>query len=123
MGTHGGSPTSMGSGGVHDVAARVKRYKQSQYQQSHQNTGGSAASNSASRGKAQSQRGLSDLLRNQNAKKLTNQYSKYQRMHSNNSNTATNGAGGGLGTLEGRSPTGATTAASGRYAGFGSAEA
>lgn len=28
-----------------------------------------------------------------------------------------------MGTLEGRSPTGATTAASGRYAGFGSAEA
>lgn len=44
-------------------------------------------------------------------------------MHSNNSNTATNGVGGGMGTLEGRTPTGATTAASGRYAGFGSAEA
>lgn len=27
MGPHGGSPTSMGSGGVQDVAARVKKYK------------------------------------------------------------------------------------------------
>ena len=43
-------------------------------------------------------------------------------MHSNNSNTATNGAGGGMGTLEGRSPTGATTAGSGRYAGFGTTD-
>ena len=31
MGPHSGSPTSMGSG-VPDVAARVKKYKQSQYQ-------------------------------------------------------------------------------------------
>lgn len=34
MGPHGGSPTSLGGGAVHDVAARVKKYKQSQYQQS-----------------------------------------------------------------------------------------
>ena len=31
VGGHGGSPTSLGSGGVQDVAARVKKYKQSQY--------------------------------------------------------------------------------------------
>jgi hypothetical protein len=40
-------------------------------------------------------------------------------MHSNNSNAGTSGlVGGGMGTLEGRSPTGGTAATSGRFAGF-----
>ena len=43
-------------------------------------------------------------------------------MHSNHSNTGTSGMGGGMGTLEGRSPTNATAAASGRFVGFGTTD-
>ena len=41
-------------------------------------------------------------------------------MHSNNSNAGTSGmgVGGGMGTLEGRSPTGGAAATSGRFVGF-----
>jgi hypothetical protein len=43
-------------------------------------------------------------------------------MHSNHSNAGTSGMGGGMGTLEGRTPTNGTSAASGRFVGFGTAD-
>ena len=85
MSNHAASPVSLGSGGhtnmvalngqhlgertspVQDVAMRVKKYKQNQYHQNQQASGiNMVGAHNSTRNKTSSQRGLSDLLRNQN---------------------------------------------------------